>query len=171
MVIVLFPQSCVTLTSLNHGFPSNIGITNVYYIILQYMKYSNIRYVVNIYLQIMNQSYWFCGELIRHLQIIQCKFKLWQPLDFSFNYPIMMLTPNPPLKKTPFTIFFPMCIWITTIWLSKTITIITTSSTMDGIVFLITFVTFCGLFNFFYHKYLFNLKKIWTIIALSSKYN
>ncbi len=55
------------------------GLTKIYHNVMKYNKCSYIRNVVNIYLQIYNQTHWFCGCLICHLQIIWCKFKLRKP--------------------------------------------------------------------------------------------
>ncbi len=78
--------------------------------------------------------------------------------NFNLNYYVRILILKPPSNNTSSIIFFPMCTWITAIWLSIVIIAIPTSGTKEPTCFFVVAIfKFWVFFGFnFYHKYLFN---------------
>jgi hypothetical protein len=76
----------------------------------------------------------------------------------------MILTLNLPFNKTSFTMFFLICTWITTIWLSIVIIDAVISYTIDcTIYFVINLSTIYGLSGFIFCQiYIFNLGAIFS---------
>jgi hypothetical protein len=86
------------------------GITKIYHTILKHNKCSYIKNVVNIYLHIFNQTHWFCGYLIYHLQI-RLTLRIKSP-TLNLNYSMMILTLVPSSSNTSFIVFFSIYTWI-----------------------------------------------------------
>jgi hypothetical protein len=88
------------------------GITKIYQIVLKYSEHSYVGKALNIYLQIFNQTHWFCDCLIYHPQIIWCRFRLWKRQGLNLNCSMMILTLKPPSSNTTSIVFFPIYTWI-----------------------------------------------------------
>ncbi len=89
--------------------------------------------------------------------------------NLNLNCYVTILTPKLPSSNTSFIVFFPICTWIISIWLSIVTIVVFTSGTKEptcfSMVFLLTFWIFSS-FNFC-QRYLFSS---WTILSNCPKF-
>jgi hypothetical protein len=129
--------NCVTPSIMCHfsipqpWYAQQHGIIRIYHSI---MKYSKRNYVKNVVFTYIFKS---LIKPIGFVVVWSAILKLYGVgLDFrspnlNFNYFVMILTPKLPSNNTSSIVFFLICTWITTMWLSIATTTIPTSSTKE----------------------------------------
>jgi hypothetical protein len=135
---------------------SQQGITKIYHTILKYNKHSYVRNAMNISL---NNPTGFVVVWSTILKLYGADLSFGSP-NFNFNCYVIILLLKPPFSNTSFIVFFPICTWITTIWLSITTTVVPTSSTKKPTcLFVVTLLTLWVFSSFsFGQRYLFSLE-------------